>query len=583
MKKSITFKIFAVVLSIFTAVLLIQWLYISRSFNELFLNNMMSFHQKTLLNSIRDFSGGDENSMDPRLKEHFMETSSPVLVITENHNIVDHDFMSRMDIINVQISTKGTVNVATNYTTKMDNPPSFIMGRRIQLRAVRLGNSSYYEPLTINFGDTAYTNKERMKEYKLEDTSIVKINDYGIVSRVNYILTGSSTRSDTTVFIYEQMKDCLIRFMPVSLYLENLSAKPIKMGSSDYQIYWEMRIVEGDKYYFITARKLIVATEDRYNINRFLYSLYGQTAVFLIAAAWVLSRYITKPLIKLSYVTRQISRLDFSNVASVKSQDEFGRLSNSINAMSQKLQIVISELNQKNAELLCATDAAKNDEARMKKLLSDLAHEFKTPLFIISSHLEALETGISVENTDKFFSIINNEVSRLSDMVDEAIELSKIQRGNRKIIIEKWDIKDIILATVDKFEKRFKYEGFTVTASIEDAIVFMDARCIEQVLTNFFSNAIKYTNERKRIDIISRAEKERIITIYVGNSGYLTELERRRIWERYYTSNPQDGSRLPSEGIGLDIVRNILEAHGSEYGVKLIDGMVYFYFTLKME
>ena len=189
--------------------------------------------------------------------------------------------------------------------------------------------------------------------------------------------------------------------------------------------------------------------------------------------------------------------------------------------------------------------------------------------------------GLSGEDTEKYYSVIGSEVEKLSEMVSEVIELSKMESGNWKVDIQKWDLKDVILSTVEKFDKQFANSGFNVDCNIGDAWVYMDARRIEQVISNFFSNALKYSDERKELRVYMEESGNGEITVWIGNSGFLSEEDKERIWERYYHGSEGSVMRLPSEGIGLDIVRTILRAHDSTYGNIQKDGMVYFYFSLK--
>ena len=139
----------------------------------------------------------------------------------------------------------------------------------------------------------------------------------------------------------------------------------------------------------------------------------------------------------------------------------------------------------------------------------------------------------------------------------------------------------MVQMTMDKFQERFVNGGYSVNSSADDVTVLMDPRRIEQVLTNLLSNALKYTSGEKHIEVYTELADSNII-IWVCNSGELTETDRERIWDRYYKRDSAKLSLLPSDGIGLDIVKTILKAHDSRYGVMQSGGMVRFYFSLKL-
>ena len=131
---------------------------------------------------------------------------------------------------------------------------------------------------------------------------------------------------------------------------------------------------------------------------------------------------------------------------------------------------------------------------------------------------------------------------------------------------------------VRKIEKRLQSSGFQLKTEIEDAIVAADEHRIGQVLTNFLTNAVKY-GDNNIIEITSRVDGRRLV-VSIGNSGYISDEDLEKIWNRAYSTEQLSRARLPSQGIGLDIVKKILHAHGSEYGVRQENGMVYFQFTL---
>jgi len=401
-----------------------------------------------------------------------------------------------------------------------------------------------------------------------------EIRDRATVLQGQYLFT-SIGEHDADRFLYQQIRDCLVYKMPIEEYLDTITRRVISDSRTDYSIYADSKTIDGTKYYFLTARQIVITGQEEAYLNQMFYAIYLLLGVILALAAWFLSRYVSKPLIDLSNMTQRLAQLDFSQKAQMDRSDELGLLSYHINLMASSLYVTLQELQG-------AEEQARRNEERMQKLLADLAHEFKTPLFIVSSYTEALEKGIAGENAARYYSFISSEIERLSELVNEVIELSHIQMGTWRVNIESWDIRDVIQATMEKFEDRFSCEGFSTAWSADDVMVWMDVRRIEQVLTNLLSNAIKYSDQEKRIEISTRLTGDKIV-VQVKNSGELSDLDRERIWERYYRHGGTDLSRLPSEGIGLDIVKTILQAHNSEYGVKQEKGMISFYFSLDMD
>lgn len=582
MKHSIAQKLFLIILGLFLLVLTIQWLFLSFFSHNAYLNSIMYSNQNELSDAIRTFSGGDADSSNSCLRRYAAETNSSILVMTENYDFGDRQFMENIGSISMSVSDTKEIKIPTIMFQNRQEVPSFYRGAPVLLHAVRLGNSQYYEPLILSFRNSAYTNLQGVHTYGNYDLLVpgLRVNEpeefrgYATISQGQYVLpNGGNNNADE--FLYQQIKNCLVHKMPIEEYIEALTHHLISDGNKDYSIYADSKTIDGTKYYFLTARQIIITGQEEIYLNQVFYVIYFLLGIILIFAAWFLSRYVSKPLIYLSNITQRLTQLDFSQKAQLHRSDELGMLANHINLMASSLFRTLQELQG-------AEEQARRNEERMQKLLADLAHEFKTPLFIISSYAEALEKGIAGENAKRYYSFISSEIERLSELVNEVIELSRIQMGTWRVNIEAWDIRDVIQTTIEKFEDRFACEGFSVSWSADDVMVWMDVRRIEQVLTNLISNAIKYASQEKKIEI-STCQMGGKLTVWVGNSGELSDLDKERIWERYYRHEGADLSRLPSEGIGLDIVKTILQAHNSDYGVQQKNNMIYFYFTLDVD
>jgi signal transduction histidine kinase len=524
-------KIFIVVIAVFLAVLLVQQFLSGRFYEDLYLRNIIASQQDELDTAAMSYLGGDASSVSVAISDYTTKTDAPVLVITEDHRIGDRRFFSYFNILGAALVGSGGVKIRVlSDDLEVNGPDDQVselgLKRRVHIRALQLGDSDLYEPLIVSVSVTTYTNRASVRRYKT-DATVGEFNDYAHIDSVSHTLP-SETKLLAAV-LYGQVKDCLIRRSPVGEYLEELTGRTISEGGSDYRIYSAERTILGERYYLVSIRPVTFSGLDRSFMNRFFLILYALLAVLLIAAAWWLSRYVS-----------QISELEVT------------------------------------------TEKAKADEKRMKALLNDLAHEFKTPLFVISSYTEALEAGLPGEDRTKYYSIIDGEINKLSDMVSEVIELSNLESGRWQVEIGEGDLREVVSSTVEKFEKRFTEGGYDVSVDVPDAAVLMDPRRIEQVISNFLSNAIKYSGPKKKIEIFTEQKEPGRIFVYVGNSGEVSEEDRERIWDRYYGSGNAQNTRLPSAGIGLDIVRNILQAHGSEHGVVQRGDMLCFYFSLKL-
>lgn len=579
MKSSLFRKLFISVVGIFLFLLVVQWAVLGRFFEKIYLKSIMTSQQEELSAAISRFSEGDNADKDNGLRQHALDTGSYVMVLKSDYTFGDQQFLDRMGSVSLLVEDRGIMVLTASFGS-YPYQPVFLRGEKAYVTAMQLGNSNYYEPIIVTTGGSSYTNLEAVHDYKnhtgIVDTRLHEINSYGVISPSQNPAFWTSGKKDANFFLYQCMLPCLIYRLPIEETLAELTQHPIRSEDGvEYIIFSESRMVDNTLCYFITARQIILTGKEHIYFDRMFYTVYAMLGLVLIIAAWLLSRYLSGPLVQLSDATRSLSRLDFSHQINIRRNDELGLLSDSINDMA-------SNLSEALKELWVANEQARSNEVRMQKLLADLAHEFKTPLFIISSYTEALESGIAADNAEKYYSFISNEVSHLSELVNEVIELSHIQMGTWRVKIEPWDIYDVIQMTIEKFQERFANGGYTVKWTADDVTVLMDPRRIEQVLTNLLSNALKYTSEEKIIEVYTQLT-DSYVTVWVCNSGELSETDRERIWDRYYKRDSSKLSLLPSDGIGLDIVRTVLKAHNSQYGVIQSGGMVRFYFTLKLE
>lgn len=577
MTHSLAKKVFAIVLVVFLLVLLVQAFFLSSFFETIYVNNIIESQQRELHAAVEQFTHARGETRKSAIADYTAKTGSSILVVTESHDFADTQFLERLGVVPVALSEQPDISVITTAYDDYANVIRVTQGAKISVNAVQLGTSRYYEPLVLAFNSKMYTNLDGVHNYKnLYRLGGEYIETYGTgrIAPMQSYIVGQTGSSGADRFLYARVSEGLVRRLPMEEVFREQVAHITAVDGMDYAVYVEERTVDGERCFFASARQVIVTGQERTYFNRLFYSIYLALGALLAVAAWFLSRYLSRPLIHLSEVTRKLAQLDFTQTAQVKSRDEVGLLAESINDMAGSLETALEELKD-------AGETARSNEARMQRLLRDLAHEFKTPLFVISSYSEALELGIAGDDTKKYYSYISDEVDKLSGLVNEVIELSNIQMGTWKVVIGDWDIRDVIQTTVEKFEPRFRSAGFTVRWSADEQTVRMDARRIEQVLENFLSNALKYADEERRIEIFTELQEERLL-VCVGNSGTLSEEDRERIWDRYYKGDAKQLVRLPSEGIGLDIVKTTLEAHGSDYGVEQREGMVWFHFTLEL-
>lgn len=579
MKNSIANKIFVIAAGLFLVILLLQWALISGAFNQLYSRSILSTMQGELSAAVQKYRAGGENRADRALNEYSIKTGSSVMVITEDYAFADLDLLSRLTAVSVRLKQGEVVNIPIDYLSGLSPKAlqSLTVGGSVDVKLVRVGNTSYYEPLTLVIGKTPYTNGSSMREYTVVNPAVEKINSSGTVLHKDLSQT-SGTQVYRANLVYNAVKDCLIAKTDIEEYLEHMVSVPVHADDAEYHFLYETLVIDGVKHYFITVQNVVVTGFEKAYLNQYFLAIYIFIGILSLCTAYFMARRISRPIKDISQATEKIANLDFSEHVAFKGQDELSHLAANINRMSDSLELALTELKASNQELEKASVHSKENEERMKLLLADLAHEFKTPLGVIAGFSDVLISGINEEPPQHYLEIIKNEVAGLIELVNETIELTKLQSGYWSIHIEEHSFAQILTTVVRKFDKRLQNSGFQLKTDIEDAIVSADAHRIGQVLTNFLTNAIKY-GDNHVIEITSRVKGKQLV-VSIGNSGHISGEDLDKIWNRAYSTEQSLRARLPSQGIGLDIVKKILHAHGSEYGVRQENGMVYFEFTL---
>ncbi|RNB81260.1 sensor histidine kinase [Brevibacillus fluminis] len=562
-KKSIMLQIFFTILSIFLLVFVLQFIFFGKYFTSLYSNFLLRDIRAEFQSAVEQFSRSNNEQANSVLSTYAVSYDAPVLAFTEDYSVIGQGLFNYLSILTVRVPGVGICRILISGLNEM---PNINLNDLLTVEAVRVGESNYFEPYSIRSTNKIYLYRqaERAKSTK----TMTATSNW-------YTKNEGSLLNDRARIIYDLMKDCLIKRKDIKTYLAAITKEPFtdKRGTS-YYIISESRRINGVVTYFVTIRPIVVSNSEVRYFSNYFYTVYCILGILLIAAVFILSRKLSAPIVRLSNVTGKLASKDFSVRANVNLQNEVGQLSASINVMADNLQAAMEEL-QQSAEI------AKVNEKRMKLLLADLAHEFKTPLGIISLYSEVIENGMFEKEPSYYFGIIEQEIEKLTQMIDETIQLSKLEAGYWEYKPATFYISDLIEGALSRFSEKIMRENFTLKVDLLDAMVFADGRRIEQVLTNLISNALKYSSEKKIIEVRVTRENGNV-KVRICNDGYISEQDINHIWERYYRASEKTTARLPSEGIGLEIVKHILIMHNSNFEVRQEADMVCFYFTIPL-
>jgi signal transduction histidine kinase len=313
----------------------------------------------------------------------------------------------------------------------------------------------------------------------------------------------------------------------------------------------------------------------------YLYFSIG-AVIFMLILAFVYSNMIAKPLLRISKVATRMAKLDFSEKCEVKSQDEIGNVAESLNFLSQNLDITLSELKEANTKLEEDIEKERNLERIRREFVAAVSHELKTPISLIDGYAVGLKDEIfEGEDKDYYLDVIIDEARKMGSLVSDMLDLSHLESGSFKLIREKFNITELIRFTLKKYGALMEDKRVHLEANLlEDILVFADWDRLEQVLTNFITNAIRHVDENGSI-YVNMIDKGDNTVIEVENTGSkIPDEEIMKIWDKFYKVDKSRNRKEGGTGIGLSIVKNILLHHGYSFGVQNTERGVKFYFEV---
>ena len=318
--------------------------------------------------------------------------------------------------------------------------------------------------------------------------------------------------------------------------------------------------------------------------NRFLAYVGFGAAIVSAVIVLSISGKITKPIKELTEISERMIHLDFEAKYTGKSKTEIALLGQNINELSCTLEQTISELKSANNELQRDIEKKNKIDEMRKEFLSNVSHELKTPIALIQGYAEGLKEGISddEESRDFYCEVIMDEASKMNNMVKKLLTLNQLEFGNDNVTMERFDIVSLIKNYLQSAEILCRQKDVKVIMKEYQPIyVWADEFMVEEVFGNYFSNAMNHVADDKVIDV-KLLVKEKTVRISVFNTGEpIPEESISHIWEKFYKVDKARTREYGGSGVGLSIVKAIMDALNREYGVENYNNGVEFWFELE--
>lgn len=361
---------------------------------------------------------------------------------------------------------------------------------------------------------------------------------------------------------------------------DNFEIKRQLASSADFFVL-KKQLNSGD---FIYAYSPVADVENVvYVADKVYFAINAATILALAIIFFGLISKITKPIEEINEITGDMADLDFSRKLEDYGNDEIGTLGRSINKLSDALSDAMLDLKDKNKQLEKDIELRLALDNARKSFISNVSHELKTPISIISGYAEGLCEGISddPQMISEYCNIIHSESQKMNDLVLELLEISKLESMAQSFTPASFDFGEMTASLLEHFTLQFAKNGITVINKIPKSIsCFAQKDKIEIVLKNYIINAISHCSGEKKLILYIENFKE-CYRVNLFNTGEgIPEADISELWDSFYRGDKSHDRSEGRFGLGLSIVKTIMDNHHCDYGVKNAPGGVVFSFTI---
>ena len=351
----------------------------------------------------------------------------------------------------------------------------------------------------------------------------------------------------------------------------------------DYLALWG---TVGDSYNIFIRSPLESIQETMVLFYRFLIIAGIGVIAGGILLVWYFSRRLTEPLRELAILSARMADLDFDAKYTSGGEGEIGVLGENFNSMSEKLQSTISELKNANFRLQQDIEQKEKIEKMRTDFMGNVSHELKTPIALIQGYAEGLREGVSddPESREFYCDVIMDEAAKMNQMVKNLMTLNQLEFGDENVEFQRFDLTELIRGVLQSMEIVAQQKEARVQFRQKEPVyVWADEFKAEQVVRNYVSNAFNHLDGDRVVDvkIIPSGEK---VKVTVFNTGApIPEEDVPHIWEKFYKVDKAHTREYGGNGIGLSIVKAIMDSFHQKYGVKNYDNGVEFWFELDVK
>jgi signal transduction histidine kinase len=372
------------------------------------------------------------------------------------------------------------------------------------------------------------------------------------------------------------------------------AGEKVLQQTDDYQIsqtrgressteYLMMRGSLGSESYFLIQSPLASIRESVALANRFLIIVGIAVVAVCMVLVWFFSKRLTDPLLELADISEKMTELNFEEKYTSGGDNEIGVLGENFNRMSEKLEQTVSELKSANNRLQRDIEQKDKLEQMRNEFLGNVSHELKTPIALIQGYAEGLKEGVNEdpESREFYCDVIIDETGKMNHMVKNLLTLNQMEFGDEEITFERFDLTELIRGVLQSMELFAEQKQARVQFRQKEPVyVWADEYKVEQVLRNYVSNAFHHVSGDMVVEVKIELDGEVARTTVFNTGTPIPEEDLGHIWEKFYKVDKAHTREYGGNGIGLSIVKAIMESFHQKYGVSNYDNGVAFWFEL---
>lgn len=330
-------------------------------------------------------------------------------------------------------------------------------------------------------------------------------------------------------------------------------------------------ILFSDGLYFFNIKSTFQPIDEASNVILMFMPYIGIVVLIMsVAGAMIYSRMITKPLLQLNKVARHMASLDFSQKIEMNSEDEIGELSQSLNNLSSNLQRTMADLQKANEQLKDDIQKEREMEEKRREFIATISHELKSPITAVKGQIEGMIYQIGAfKNRDKYLKRSYEIMNHMEKLVREVLDLSKLESHNLQLKKEKICLTDLIHSILHKLEYFSRTKQLSIQAEIpEDIYIQADPNLMEKAIANVLDNAMKYAKEQGTVVVKAIEENNQWVLKVLNCGGKIEDENVAKLFEPFYRVEKSRNRNTGGSGLGLYIVKQVLDLHEVQYELK---------------